>query len=236
MRHRLLLVALLLAASGPPAAGQPQAGQPHGPSHALEMNRRWLAPDVDVEAWARRFEDPAREVIASRPAIVSALRLAPGQTVADIGAGTGAFLRPLSEAVGPQGRVLAVDISAPFAAFMAARAGREGLSNVTVIVGRGDDPTLGPDSVDAVLTVNTFHHFEAPEAMLAAIRRALRPGGQLAVVDFDRGRAGAGRGPAGMALDRAEIVRLAEAAGFRLIEEVPIPTLRSNVMLRFRRP
>ncbi|WP_194744794.1 class I SAM-dependent methyltransferase [Thermaurantiacus tibetensis] len=232
------LAALALASAAPAVAQHAghAPGASHAPaSHAEEMNQRWLAPDLDAAAWARRFEDPGRDVIANREAIVTALGLRPGQAVADVGAGTGAFLGALARAVGPEGRVYAVDISPGFAAFMAERAAREGLANVTVILGRADDPTLPPAALDAVLTVNTFHHFEAPEAMLGHLRRALKPGGQLVVVDFDPARRRAGQGAGMDALDKASLVRLVEAHGFRLAEDVPLPTLRENHMLRFTR-
>lgn len=235
---RLILATLALAA--PVLAQQPHGhghGQGHGSaSHAIEMNQRWMASDVDVADWARRFENPERDVIANREAIVAAMRLAPGQAVADIGAGTGAYLGALSRAVGPEGHVFAVDISAPFATHMVARAGKEGLENVSVLIGRADNPTLPAGTLDAVLTVNTFHHFEAPEAMLRHIHRALRPGGQFVVVDFDRASPGATDHQRQMApLDRAGHVRLIEAHGFRLVEDVAIPTLRQNFMLRFQK-
>lgn len=241
MRPLLSLILATLALAVPALAQQPQGhghGQGHGSaSHAIEMNQRWTAPDVDVADWARRFENPERDVIANRDAIVAAMRLSHGEAVADIGAGTGAYLAALSRAVGPEGHVFAVDISAPFAAHMAARAEREQLQNVSVLIGRADNPTLPAGRVDAVLTVNTFHHFEAPQAMLRHIHRALRPGGQFVVVDFDRASPGATGHQRQMArLDKAGHVRLIEAHGFRLVEDVAIPTLRQNFMLRFERP
>lgn len=263
MRNPLALVAAIFLAGAGWGAGAHPAGQAspdpahhraggmtpdktrqHGPghhaagasTHAVEMNRTWATPDVDVAGWARRFEDPAREVIARREAIVAALGLRPGQQVADIGAGTGAYLPALSRSVGPKGRVFAVEISAPFAAYMAERSAREGLDNVTVVVGRSDDPTLPPASVDLVLTVNTVHHFEAPAAMLRAIHRALRPGGELVIVDFDP------EAPEATARQRAMVPggrdaqrRLVEAHGFRLLREEQVAGLRQNAMWRYRR-
>ncbi len=235
------LLFALLGAMAPATPALAQHGHHGGPpsgrvSHAADMNQRWLAPDVDVADWVRRFESPERDVIANRAAIMSALRLEPGQTVADVGAGTGAYLAALSSAVGPTGRVLAVDISPAFVAHMARRARAEGLANVAAILGSASDPGLPEGGVDVILSVNTFHHFEAPEAMLKAMHRALRPGGQLAIVDFDREKPGATDHQRSMAtLDRAAHVRLIEAHGFRLAEDVAIPSLRQNFMLRFVR-
>jgi SAM-dependent methyltransferase len=233
---RSLILAAMLATAAPVAAQHAHQDGATGPSHAIEMNQRWAAPDVDVAAWVVRFEAPGRDVIANREAIVAALRLAPGQTVADVGAGTGAYLSALSQAVGAEGRVIAVDISPAFVAHMAERAKAEGLGNVIARLGHADDPMLGDGSVDVILSVNTFHHFEAPEAMLKAMHRALKPGGQMAIVDFDRDAAGATEHQRKMApLDKAGHIRLIEANGFRLAEDVTIPGLRQNFMLRFVR-
>lgn len=233
---RSLFLAILLIAAVPAAAQHgPHHGQP-AMSHAVEMNQRWSAPDVDVAAWVKRFEDPARDVIANREAIVAALKLAPGQAVADVGAGTGAYLAPLARAVGPDGQLFAVDIAPAFIVHMVARAKSEGLANVSVILGRDDSPTLPAGALDVILSVNTFHHFAEPDAMLAALRRALKPGGQLAIVDFDRDSAGATAQQRSMAsMDKAAYIQTIEAAGFRLAEDVAIPGLRQNFMLRFVR-
>lgn len=231
---RMPVLALLLATAAPALAQHAHHEGAPAQSHAIGMNQRWAAPDVDVAAWVARFEAPDRDVIANRAAIVAALQLAPGQTVADVGAGTGAYLKALSGAVGAKGRVIAVDIAPAFVAHMAERAKAEGLANVTARLGAADNPMLEDGSVDAILSVNTFHHFEKPEAMLKAMRGALKPGGQLAIVDFDRESAGATDHQRQMApLDKAGHIRLIEAHGFRLVEDVAIPSLRQNFMLRF---
>jgi SAM-dependent methyltransferase len=233
---RILTLAALLAMAAPVAAQHAHHEGAPAHSHAIEMNQRWAAPDVDVGAWVARFEAPERDVIANRDAIVAALQLAPGQTVADVGAGTGAYLKALSEAVGAEGLVIAIDIAPAFVAHMAARARAEGLANVTARLGAADNPMLGDGSVDVILSVNTFHHFEAPEAMLKAMHRALKPSGQMAMVDFDRDATGATDHQRKMApLDKAGHIRLIEAHGFRLVEDVAIPGLRQNFMLRFVR-
>lgn len=167
---------------------------------------------------------------------MAALRLQPGQKIADVGAGTGAYLAPLARAVGPDGKLFAVDIAPAFIVYMVERAKAEGLANVSVILGRADSPTLPAGALDAIVSINTFHHFEAPDAMLEELHRALKPGGQLAIVDFDRDSAGVTDQQRTMApLDKAGHIRLIEAQGFRLVEDVTIPGLRQNFMLRFER-
>lgn len=230
--RRLAVLSLMsvLAASGPALAQHGQGAT----ERSAAMNRTWSEEVASVAETAARFESPEREVIALRPAIIDSLGLKSGARVADVGAGTGAYLKPLAEAVGPGGHVFAVDISAPFAAFMRDRVQREGLSNVTVVLSRTDSPTLPPASVEAILVVNTFHHFEAPEAMLAHFRAALKPGGQLAIVDFDLAQGHAGHREV-VALDRAGHIALIQSQGFALLEDVRIEGMKENFVLRFVR-
>jgi predicted methyltransferase len=230
-------LAAALAISGA-ALAQHQAGHQsgHGSRHAAEMNAVWTAPTLDVARWEQQFENPARDVIANRAAIVAAAGLKPGDRVADVGAGTGAYLAALSAAVGPQGHVLAVDISPGFVMHMSQRAAREGLGNVSAVLGRGDNPTLPAGALDAIITVNTFHHFEAPEAMIGHMARALKPGGTLLLVDFDMTPDTSAERRAMTGRDKAAVIKLVEAGGFRLDQDVPIASLKENYVLRFRRP
>jgi predicted methyltransferase len=105
-------------------------------------------------------------------------------TVVDLGAGTGYFLRYLSEAVGSQGRVLALDTDQSMVDTMSARVEREGLRNVKPGTIAPDDPALTPHSVDRILIVNTWHHIAHRVAYAETLLAALRPGGLLLVVDF----------------------------------------------------
>jgi predicted methyltransferase len=226
------IAAVLMATAGPASAQHHREG--HGSNHAAEMNAVWTAPTLDVARWEQQFENPARDVIANRAAIVAAADLKQGERVADVGAGTGAYLAALSAAVGPQGHVLAVDISPGFVMHMSQRAAREGLGNVSAVLGRGDNPTLPAGALDAIITINTFHHFEAPDAMIAHMARALKPGGTLLLVDFDlkpdtsvERRTMTGR-------DKAAVIKLIEAGGFRLDQDVAIEGLTENYALRFR--
>lgn len=223
------------AAQGPAAEHQAGGHKEHGSDHAAAMNALWTAPTLDVARWEQQFENPQRDVIANRAAIVAAMRLQPGERVADVGAGTGAYLAALSAAVGPEGHVFAVDISPGFVMHITQRAGREGWGNVSAVLGRGDDPTLPAGSLDAIITVNTFHHFEAPQKVLAHLARALKPGSRLLLVDFTIDEHTNPERKAMTGRDKESVIALVEAAGFSLDEDVSIPTLRENYALRFRR-
>ncbi len=184
--------------------------------------------------WQRRLETEGREVYERRHAIVTATGLRPGQAVADIGAGTGLFTRLFAAQVGSQGRVYAVDIAREFVLGNLRRAREEGYANVTGIESTQADTRLPESSVDVAFICDAYHHFEQPQAMLASIRRALRPAGALVVVDFERVP---GESPdwilnhvrGGKDEFRGEI----EAAGFRFVEEVKL--MRENYFLRFIR-
>ncbi len=205
------------------------------------MFAQGASPDVNAPyrnpsytEWQRRLETEGREVYERRHAIVAATGLRPGQAVADIGAGTGLFTRLFAVQVGSQGRVYAVDIAREFVRGNLRRAREEGYQNVIGIESTQADTRLAESSVDVAFICDAYHHFEQPQAMLASIRRALRPAGALIVVDFERVP---GVSPdwilehvrGGKDEFRGEI----EAAGFRFVEEVKL--MSENYFLRFIR-
>lgn len=196
------------------------------------INRHYES--VDVGQSVRMFESEGREVFDRRHDIVAVLGLKPGMTVADVGAGTGLFTRLLAKAVAPGGRVYATDITPAFVARLAAIARDPGMGHVEAVLGGERDARLAPASVDLVFTCDTYHHFEYPKDMLSTLHRALRPGGSLVVVDFERipGRSGAWI-MEHVRAGREQIVAEIEAAGFRLVEQPPL--LKENYFLRFRR-
>ncbi len=97
------------------------------------INKKYLDPKLDVEKWVRRFEGEKREIAANRQEVVRALKLGPGATVADVGAGTGLFLEPFSAAVTGKGKVYALDISPGFVKHLRKRVEEKGLRNVEAI-------------------------------------------------------------------------------------------------------
>jgi SAM-dependent methyltransferase len=201
------------------------------------INEQFLNPELRVEEWVERFETESREVFTAREEILEALGLEEGMRVADVGAGTGLFTGLFSQQVGPRGWVFAVDISPRFAEHLARRADRSRLSNITPVLCAEDSVLLPPESVDMVFVCDTYHHFEYPAATLASIRRALRPGGHLAVIDFER-IPGVSREwtldhvRAGKETFRGEI----EMAGFELDRELDLDGLEENYFLLFRKP
>jgi cyclopropane fatty-acyl-phospholipid synthase-like methyltransferase len=138
----------------------------------------------NADHWAKIFDEPHRDDWQKPADVVGALALAPGMTVVDIGAGTGYFEKRLADAVGADGRVLALDVEPDMIRYLRERAAREGTPNVEARVVRTDDPELAPASVDRVLIVDTWHHVGGREAYAGKLATALRPGGMVAVVDF----------------------------------------------------
>lgn len=200
------------------------------------INDRFLAPDLDVEQWRRVFEGESREIFRSREEIVEKLGLSSGSAVADVGAGTGLFISLLAKQVGSAGKVYAVEIAPRFLEHLRQQVEQQGLSQVEVVTGTAHSVELPKASIDIAFLSDTYHHFEHPSSMLSSLYAALRSDGELVVIDFER-IPGVSRQwvldhvRAGKETFVAEI----EAAGFVLLEEIPLSGLVENYMLRFQR-
>lgn len=189
----------------------------------------------DVARWKKAFESEDREVYAKRNEILAATGARPGTVVADVGAGTGLFTLMFAKAVQPGGRVYAVDISQEFIESIRESAKARGLENVIGIVSKGTDSELPEASVDLVYTCDTYHHFEHPEQTLHALRRALRPGGRLVLIDYEiREELTSPMRARHVRADKATAIKEIEAAGFSLVEEKQL--MRENYFVIFARP
>lgn len=146
--------------------------------------------------------------------LVKRLNLDPGMTVADIGTGVGFMLPYLSEAVGPQGKVVAEDIFDDFLEKAKASAAAKQLSNVEFVHGTVKDPKLPEAAADVVFVLDAYHHFDFPAEMLAGLRAGLKPGGRLVIVDFYKNQY---RDPDHLRLDEKDVIKEIEANGFQLI-------------------
>lgn len=194
------------------------------------INRNYENPNVTQ--WRGVFERDGREIWDRRDDILTRLQLRPGQVVADIGAGTGFFTAMMARAVSPGGRVYAVDIARNFVDASVQRARDLGLDNVVGIVNDPRDTGLPPNSVDLVFISDTYHHFEYPASTLRSIHQALRPNGEMVVIDFKRipGFSSPwvlGHVRAGEAVVTAEI----EKAGFAVKERLDF--MQTQYFLRF---
>jgi ubiquinone/menaquinone biosynthesis C-methylase UbiE len=205
------ILPLLAFLAGLAAAEAPPSGHDATSHHSF----------ADVEHWVGVFDDPKRDEWQKPAAVVRALEIAPGMTVADLGAGTGYFSHYLSAAVGPSGSVLAVDPEPKMVAHLRERAEREHTDNVVPILASLDNPRLPVGSVDLVLIVDTYHHLDDRLTYLRALQRFLRPRGRVAVIDWHKRPLPVGPPPEHK-LAREQVVEEMTAAGYRLVAEPEI--------------
>jgi arsenite methyltransferase len=204
-------LALALTAHLCPALLGAQDPHPRTPHQMHEVHR-------DAKAYIAMLEDPERDGYQKPDQVVKALALKPGATVADIGAGSGYFTVRLAEAVGETGRVLAVDISPDMVLHMNRRLRDVGIRNVQTVLSAPDDPLLADASVDLFFICDTWHHIDERPKYLALLKRMLRPGGRIAIVDFHKRPLPFGP-PLEMKIPREDVVKELEGAGFRLASE-----------------
>lgn len=220
-----------------PPPSRPLVPPPEEVSAKPGINDEFLGSDVDLAEWQQKFETEAREIAAHNGSIIAALRLKKGQDVADVGSGTGLFLRPLAEAVGVGGRVYALDIAPTFIEALKQRVKNEKLEQVEVRLSKERSVELPALSIDAAFVCDTYHHFEYPQHVLFSLYKAIRPLGSLYVVDFERiqgtSRAWVMDHVRG---DKKTTIKEIEQAGFVFEEQIPVPGLVENYLLRFRRP
>ena len=131
---------------------------------------------------SERARDDRREAVT----VMDLANIRKGMTVADIGAGEGYYTTRLAERVGKNGRVLAQDIDPEVLQRLGARVERERLDNVSIKLGREDDPGLPEGSFDRIFLVHMYHEVAEPYAFLWRLRPSLNEGGQVIVVDVDR--------------------------------------------------
>ena len=142
--------------------------------------------DPSVAKYVQLFEGESREIFAFRKEIVKAMEIEPGMAVLDVGAGTGLFSRMISPLVGRDGTVYAVDIAKSFVEHISKMAKAEGIRNIKASTCSERSVGLPENSIDLAFICDTYHHFEYPFDTMASIYKALRPGGRVMIVDFER--------------------------------------------------
>jgi len=167
---------------------------------------------------AATLTDEGRDARQKPKELISQLGVRPGMTVADIGTGPGYMLPHLSAAVGPSGVVYAEDIFPDF--LNRAKVNAQSLQNVKFFLGNEKSVELPAATVDLAMILDAYHHFDYPEAMLASIKRALKPDGRLAIVEYHKNEKSMANGNAltHIRKTRADFVKEIEGYGFQAVQ------------------
>jgi ubiquinone/menaquinone biosynthesis C-methylase UbiE len=189
----------------------PQAAESANQGYQTPQQRSGVASGLD---------NPDREESQKPRELLTALGVAQGNTVADVGTGVGFMLPYFVEAVGTGGFVYAEDIFPDFLAKAQAKIDENGWKNVKTVHGTNKDAKLPPGAIDLALILDAYHHFDYPAEMLASIHKALKPDGRLVMIDFYRSREHPRMSPERLQghirLDRDEFAAEIQANGFRL--------------------
>lgn len=210
----IVLFARALAAAQPPAA---EAGAAEFPPPLTHYQGREIAPFMTYHgaSWLVR---PERQREEDCEALLAALDVRPGQAVSDLGCGNGFYTLQLGRLVGPQGRVLAVDIQPEMLRLLESAVEEAELTNVELVLGTPIDPRLPAGELDLVLLVDVYHELGYPEQMLAAIRRSLKPKGRMVLVEFRAEDPSVPIKPLHK-MSKAQLAKEIPANGFRLVAE-----------------
>ena len=174
-----------------------------------------------AEEWIKTLDGAARVAGMKIDEVVAALKLQPGQTVADIGAGSGLLEAPLAKAVGPRGRVYAVEVDAGFFPEIRKRAAAAQVTNVETVLGTFTDPALPVKSIDVAIFHDVIHHVENRPAYIKALAGYLAPSGRIVVIDYEGGK-GPHREQPELEVTRAQLTGWMRDAGFAQVEDVKL--------------
>ena len=194
-------IVIVLAAALAPAAGAQRASRP-------------------ADDWIATLEAPERVAGLKIPEVVAAMKLRPGELVADLGAGSGLFVAPLAAAIGARGKVLAVEIDPNFFPHIQRKAKASGVTNVQTITGGPTDPKL-PAQVDVALLHDVLHHIENPAAYFKSLAKYLKPTARIVIVDY-LAKQGPHRDDPSLQVGKEEASKLLSAIGFKPAEDVPL--------------
>jgi SAM-dependent methyltransferase len=227
---RAVLLSLFVACSPatPPTAppsvpATPTEAAPHEHGEHGGHDHGFHKDFSDASKFSASFDNPARDAWQQPEAVLDLMKIAPASTVVDLGAGTGYFVPRLSQRVGPQGKVLALDVEPQMIEFMNRRVQEQKLTNVEPRVVQPNDPGLLPGSVSRILIVNTWHHIGQRPSYAEKLAAALDATGEVWIVDFtldaDRGP------PPEYRLPAEQVVRELEQGGLRaeVVEPEPLP-------------
>jgi predicted methyltransferase len=178
---------------------------------AYPQPQREVARIVSPE-WS---DEASRDRAGEASNVIRLVGIGPGQTVADIGAGSGYYTIRLSPVVGPRGRVIAQDVMPQYLDELKRRVRAARLTNVSFVLGSAGDPRLPAGAIDAALMIHMYHEIAQPYALLGRLRSSLKPDGRLAIVDLDRTSAAHG-------MPKALLVCEVRSVGYDLVSIVDL--------------
>ena len=172
----------------------------------------------DPKAYIGALEDPKRDAYQKPQEVMMALGLKPGEVIADIGAGSGYFTFRLAYHVGDKGKVYAVDVSPDMILHINRRIREQKVNNVVSLLADPDDPLLPDRSVNRFFFSESWHHIENQAKYLSLMKRMLKPGGEVVMIDFHKKELPVGP-PLQMRIAREDLIKQMETSGYRLTKE-----------------
>ena len=172
----------------------------------------------DPMSYIGALEDPKRDAYQKPHEVLTALNIKPGEVIADIGAGSGYFTFRLAHFVGAKGKVYAVDVSPDMIRHVNRRIRETKASNVVSILADADDPLLPDQSVNRFFICDVWHHVENQTKYLSLMKKMLKPGGEIVLIDFHKKELPFGP-PMQMKIAREDMIKQMAANGFGLSKE-----------------
>ena len=177
----------------------------------------------ETKEWIQNLDRPERIAGLKIDEVLAVLKLKPGDNVADIGSGTGAFSLPFAKAVAPSGKVYAVDIDPGLLEYIAQKAKKENVANIQTVKGEFSDPKLPNHDVDLAFFHDVLHHIQNRQAYLKALGTYIKPTGRIALIEMNRDDPKTPhRNSPEMLLSKDEVKNWMAAAGFYPGEEYDV--------------
>jgi SAM-dependent methyltransferase len=176
---------------------------------------------MPLDKYIAVLEDPERDEWQKPATVIQALKVQPGEYVADIGAGSGYFTRYLAHTVGDTGTVFAVDVEEGMVDHLRRRLKEGNINNVKTMKVPAHDPLLIDGSLDLAFICDVYHHLEDRDVYMRKVRKALKPTGRIAIVDFYKKETPVGP-PMHMRLSEEAVEKELRAAGLEVTEKLAI--------------
>jgi ubiquinone/menaquinone biosynthesis C-methylase UbiE len=207
MKRWVVLLALMLPALT--ASGQDAVPRDEHQMHRVHR---------DPKAYISMLEDPQRDAYQKPHEVLTALGIKQGEMIADIGAGSGYFTFRLAHHAGENGKVYAVDVNPDMILHLNRRIRELKARNVVSILAAADDPLLSDHSVNRFFFCDSWHHIRAQTKYLSLVRKMLKPGGEVIMIDFHKRKQPVGP-PLPMRIAREDLLQQMESHGFQLKQE-----------------